>query len=517
MIRYVIAFLLFTTAALAQTAAPIGPSGGAGGGGSGTVTSIATNNGVTGGTITNTGTIGLAPISSGGFLCNNSGSSAPPTTGNCAPGTGVATAFGDAVNGAGGFLTYGIIGTSGATVPLLNGANAFSELDTFSAGITVSGGSLSTVGNRSAAAWTTSGLKYIGGGSTLTDTSSSGTVATVYNSVGGGDTNAASSATTYTNAYSWYFKAPVAGSNVTFTHGYALGADSINATTLYQGGTALASTFAPLTSPTFSGTVTGPDSGTWTSSGLKISTSGGSASAPLLTFGNSNQYETGWYVTGTNGWGFSSAGTQVLSLSAATLTMADETTIGSVGSGTSNNAAALNLTAGANTGTSSGNAGAVNITAGSATGVGSTGNGGSVVITAGTTVGGTAGTIALASPTSESCASGLQTNGSGVLSCIVSRKSVKIAHGEMTLAEAQHIVDGLLGQKFGYRDEAQYGGGERLGYYADDVCSVDERLCERRADGSVQSYDVRGVIAAQNMIMQEQQAEIEALKKELVK
>ena len=47
--------------------------------GSGTVTSIATNNGVTGGTITTTGTIGLAAIANLDLLANISGSSAAPS------------------------------------------------------------------------------------------------------------------------------------------------------------------------------------------------------------------------------------------------------------------------------------------------------------------------------------------------------------------------------------------------------------------------------------------------------
>lgn len=48
-------------------------------GGSGTVTSVATNNGLTGGTITTTGTIGLATIVANSVLANSSGSSAVPT------------------------------------------------------------------------------------------------------------------------------------------------------------------------------------------------------------------------------------------------------------------------------------------------------------------------------------------------------------------------------------------------------------------------------------------------------
>jgi hypothetical protein len=46
--------------------------------GTGTVTSVATNNGITGGTITTTGTIGLAAITSHGVLANITGGSAVP-------------------------------------------------------------------------------------------------------------------------------------------------------------------------------------------------------------------------------------------------------------------------------------------------------------------------------------------------------------------------------------------------------------------------------------------------------
>lgn len=50
----------------------------AGAGGTGTVTSLATNNGLTGGTITTSGTIGLAAISNNNVLANTSGGSGVP-------------------------------------------------------------------------------------------------------------------------------------------------------------------------------------------------------------------------------------------------------------------------------------------------------------------------------------------------------------------------------------------------------------------------------------------------------
>ena len=49
----------------------------------GTVTSVATNNGLTGGPITAAGTVGLAAIANNAALCNNSGGSAVPTSANC--------------------------------------------------------------------------------------------------------------------------------------------------------------------------------------------------------------------------------------------------------------------------------------------------------------------------------------------------------------------------------------------------------------------------------------------------
>lgn len=93
---------------------------------------------------------------------------------------------------------------------------------------TITGGSLTISGNQSVAAWTTNGVRIKEVTGTLTDTTSSGTVAAAYTNVLGGNTIAASSATTFTNYYSGYFKAPTAGTNVTFTNKYALGADSLS-------------------------------------------------------------------------------------------------------------------------------------------------------------------------------------------------------------------------------------------------------------------------------------------------
>lgn len=80
--------------------------------GTGTVTSIATNNGVTGGTITSSGTIGLANIGGGQVLANATSSSGLPM-GTSAPVLGVNAATAGTVGLANG-------GGSGATVTVQN-------------------------------------------------------------------------------------------------------------------------------------------------------------------------------------------------------------------------------------------------------------------------------------------------------------------------------------------------------------------------------------------------------------
>lgn len=82
---------------------------------------------------------------------------------------------------------------------------------------------LHVAGNSSATAWGTSGIALQGAAATYTDTSSSGTVASVVGSSLGVPTFTASSATTYTNASTVYIGgAPAAGANVTLTNPIAL-------------------------------------------------------------------------------------------------------------------------------------------------------------------------------------------------------------------------------------------------------------------------------------------------------
>ncbi len=84
-------------------------------------------------------------------------------------------------------------------------------------------GLLSLAGNRTALAWGTTGINFQTAAATYTDSSSSGTVASVVANSFGVPTFAASSATTYTAASNVYIAgAPSAGTNVTITKGYAL-------------------------------------------------------------------------------------------------------------------------------------------------------------------------------------------------------------------------------------------------------------------------------------------------------
>lgn len=149
---------------------------------------------------------------------------------------GLAPASSQTVSYSFGTSAFYNTGTSGANVPLLNGAN------TWSGNQTVSSSSFGLSGNISAPAWTTAGIRYANVAATLTDTTSSGTVAAARTDNFGGSTIAASSATTFTQYYTAYFNNPTAGSNVNFTNKSALGADSISIGGANQGTNALAVT-----------------------------------------------------------------------------------------------------------------------------------------------------------------------------------------------------------------------------------------------------------------------------------
>jgi hypothetical protein len=89
-------------------------------------------------------------------------------------------------------------------------------------GATISSGSLNFSGDISATAWTTNGIRHVSTPATLTDTSSTGTVANAYTNNFGGNTIAASNAVTFTNYGTVFLNDPTAGTNVTITNAYSL-------------------------------------------------------------------------------------------------------------------------------------------------------------------------------------------------------------------------------------------------------------------------------------------------------
>lgn len=216
---------------------------------------------------TGTVTVTAGVIGAGSAITSSGPGGVLTTLAFTAPGTGVATALGVNVGSAGAFVTFNgaggtpssLVGTNitgtaagltaanvttnaNLTGPITSSGNAtsiaaqvgtgttfvMSVAPTITGNTTVSSGSFGLSGNISAAAWTTAGIRYANVAATLTDTTSSGTVANAYTDLWGGNTIAASSATVFTNYYTATFKNPTAGTNVTMTNKAAILADSIN-------------------------------------------------------------------------------------------------------------------------------------------------------------------------------------------------------------------------------------------------------------------------------------------------
>lgn len=159
-------------------------------------------------------------------------------------------------NGAGKFLAGGTGGFTFAnggdrtiTITPVNGGDQQIAASDGNLNLTSAGGTSTRVrvvgvpfqlaGDMSMTAWTTSGARQRHTAATLTDTSSSGTVAAAYSNHFPADTIAASSATTFTNYYGAFFSTPTAGTNVTLTNVWALGAGSANITGALRVGTTI--------------------------------------------------------------------------------------------------------------------------------------------------------------------------------------------------------------------------------------------------------------------------------------
>lgn len=140
---------------------PIYNPGGSGGGGTGTVTEIDTGAGLTGGPITNAGTISMAPVAAHSLIGNPGTASAPPSTAIAiganltlsaggtlsasSPGTGTVTSIVAGTGLSGGTITTsGTLAVTAATTAALGGVIVGSGLHVSGGGtISLSGLSIS--------------------------------------------------------------------------------------------------------------------------------------------------------------------------------------------------------------------------------------------------------------------------------------------------------------------------------------------------------------------------------------
>ena len=149
----------------------------------------------------------------------------------------------------------------------------------------------------STAAWTTNGIGLIQSATTYTDTTSTGTVASVYVNKFGVQTVVASSAVTFTNLYGTYFNTPAAGTNVTTVNRYGIGTDTLYcalSSAFISGQMLVSSTLAAvgplsLTGPTTTTTALFATSATASGSTktVNIGTAGLSGSTTNITIGSS--------------------------------------------------------------------------------------------------------------------------------------------------------------------------------------------------------------------------------------
>ena len=142
------------------------------------------------------------------------------------------------------------------TVTMPDTSSFTSSATTLNSPVSVVSTSFGLSGNISAAL-TTNGTRYKNAAATITDsTTAAGTVASAYTDVWGGNTIATGgNAITVTNYFGSFFKAPIAGTGITFTNKSALGADTVSIGGAAQSTNALAVTGTSA----FAGVITNSD------------------------------------------------------------------------------------------------------------------------------------------------------------------------------------------------------------------------------------------------------------------
>ena len=203
--------------------------------------------------VVNSGTTDAVTINASGAIAVNGsyGTSGQVLT---TSGSGAAPTW-TTVSGGGGTLTVGTTATSGGAAGqiMFDTGSVLSEsssltFNSTSRLLTVGGPAKFSAGtSNSYPAWSINGVNHIVSAATFTDTTTaaSGTVTTAYMNLFGAQTYAATNTSVLVSAlYGTYFTAPAAGTNVTATNKYAVGADSmsINGSFIQSGGAFTVST-----------------------------------------------------------------------------------------------------------------------------------------------------------------------------------------------------------------------------------------------------------------------------------
>lgn len=423
-------------------------------------------------------------------------------------------------SGAGGALGTNAF-TSTAYLPLTGG--------TITGLVTHSGAGVAYSGAISQAAWTTTGLIRQHTAATLTDTSSSGTVAAAYTNAFGGNTIAASSATTYTRYVGANFTTPVAGTNVTMTSAIALAADNVSI-----GGAAIGTNVLAVAGlSNLNGGTLGSSStasfitvnGTWNDAGTTFkgallvnvintnsSTSsllqdwqiGGASQAALRrdgtfigAFGFGSSFSTFRTYVGDSfqaatskayGW---TAGTDATGALVTSLSQDSSGVININSSTVGNKLGSINLTNLIATGTiTASGSGQLNVAAMTQTATAQSGtvcyNSGTGAITYDATVG-----------------------------CLTSTLTEKDDWQDITPQEALAVVLKMQAGSYTYKVGRGLPKGPQIGLAAEQLADIDDRLVGHRPDGSLQGVRYSQASALYPMAIQALRLEIEELKKQL--